>query len=110
MTRSQTKPHGESRAYRSTAVDGRTPPQHGRPPTPPAMPPRWKTAFVVWVAIYPSITLVLWLAGPRMQSWPLAVRTLAITAFVVPLMVYLLLPVLQRLLGPWLRKSGKPAP
>jgi antibiotic biosynthesis monooxygenase (ABM) superfamily enzyme len=45
-----------------------------------------------------------------MQSWPLAVRTLAITAFVVPLMVYLLLPVLQRLLGPWLRKSGKPAP
>ena len=64
------------------------------------MPPRWKTAFVVWVAIYPSITLVLWLAGPRMQSWPLAVRTLAITALVVPLMVYLLLPVLQHLLGP----------
>jgi hypothetical protein len=27
-----------------------------------------------------------------MQSWPLAVRTLAITAFVVPLMVFLLLP------------------
>jgi antibiotic biosynthesis monooxygenase (ABM) superfamily enzyme len=110
MTRPQTKPHGEGRAYRSTAVDGRTLPQHGRPPTSPAMPPRWKTAFVVWVAIYPSITLVLWLAGPRMQSWPLAVRTLAITAFVVPLMVYLLLPVLQRLLRPWLRKSGKPAP
>jgi antibiotic biosynthesis monooxygenase (ABM) superfamily enzyme len=72
------------------------------------MPPRWKTAVVVWVAIYPSITLVLWVAGPRMQSWPLALRTLVITAFVVPLMVYLLLPVLQRLLGPWLRKSGGP--
>ena len=38
--------------------------------------------------------------GTLMQSWPLAVRTLAITALVVPLMVFLLLPVLQRLLGP----------
>jgi antibiotic biosynthesis monooxygenase (ABM) superfamily enzyme len=105
MTRSQTKPPSESRAYRSTTVDGRTPPQHEHPPTPRAMPPRWKTAVLVWVAIYPSITLVLWLAGPRIQSWPLAVRTLAITAFVVPLMAFLLLPVLQRLLGPWLRRS-----
>jgi antibiotic biosynthesis monooxygenase (ABM) superfamily enzyme len=43
------------------------------------MPPRWKTAVVVWLAIYPSITLILWLAGPKMQSWPLAVRTLVVT-------------------------------
>jgi antibiotic biosynthesis monooxygenase (ABM) superfamily enzyme len=104
MTRSQTKPQSKSRAYRSTAVEGRPSAQHERPPTPPAMPPRWKTAVLVWVAIYPSITVVLWLAGPRMQSWPLAVRTLAITAFVVPVMVFLLLPVLQRLLGPWLHR------
>jgi hypothetical protein len=40
------------------------------------------------------------LAGP-IQSWPLAVRTLAITAVVVPLMVFLLLPGLQRLLASW---------
>jgi len=105
-----TKPEGASRAHRSSDVDGRTPPEPGRPPTPPAMPPRWKTAVVVWVAIYPAITLVLWLAGPQMQSWPLAVRTLATTVLVVPLMVFLLLPVLQRLLGPWLRRSGEPAP
>ena len=72
------------------------------------MPPRWKTAVVVWVAIYPSITLVLWVAGPSMQSWPLALRTLVITALVVPLMVFLLLPLLQRLLGPWLRRPGEP--
>ena len=67
------------------------------------MPPRWKTAVVVWLAIYPSITLVLWLAGPRIQGWPLPVRTLAITVVVVPLMVFLLLPGVQRLLAPWLR-------
>jgi antibiotic biosynthesis monooxygenase (ABM) superfamily enzyme len=104
MSRSQTKPQSGSRSYRSTVADRQAPPPHKSPPTPPANPPRWKTAVVVWVAIYPSITLVLWLAGPRMASWPLAVRTLAVTALVVPLMVFVLLPVLQRLLGPWLRR------
>ena len=80
--------------------------QHARPaasPGRPAMPPRWKTALVIWLAIYPSITVILWLAGPQMASWPLAFRTLAITAVLVPLMVFLLLPALQRLLAPWLR-------
>jgi antibiotic biosynthesis monooxygenase (ABM) superfamily enzyme len=70
----------------------------------PTMPPRWKTAVVVWLAIYPCITLVLWVAGPKIQGWPLAVRTLALTAVVVPLMVFLLIPAIQRLLAPWLRR------
>ena len=73
------------------------------------MPPRWKTAIVVWLAIYPTITLVLWLAGPRIAGWPLALRTLAITAVVVPLMVYLLMPAFQRLLRPWLRPPNEQA-
>jgi antibiotic biosynthesis monooxygenase (ABM) superfamily enzyme len=73
------------------------------------MPPRWKTAVLVWLAIYPTITLVLWLAGPRMADWPLALRTLAITAVVVPLMVYLLMPAFQRLLRPWLHRSDHQA-
>jgi antibiotic biosynthesis monooxygenase (ABM) superfamily enzyme len=47
---------------------------------------------VVWLAIYPSITLIQWLVGPKMKGWPLALRTLAITAGVVPLMVHLLVP------------------
>jgi antibiotic biosynthesis monooxygenase (ABM) superfamily enzyme len=69
------------------------------------MPPRWKTAVVVWLAIYPALTLVLWLAGPIILDWPVALRTLALTLFLVPLMVYVLLPALQRLLGPWLRRQ-----
>jgi antibiotic biosynthesis monooxygenase (ABM) superfamily enzyme len=73
------------------------------PPAAPAMPPRWKTAVLIWLAIYPSITFLLWLAGPRIASWPLPLRTLAITAVLVPLMVFLLIPAIQRLLAPWLR-------
>ena len=74
------------------------------PPGAPArLPPRWKTAVLIWLAIYPSITFLLWLAGPRIASWPLALRTLALTAVLVPLMVFVLIPAIQRLLAPWLR-------
>ena len=59
---------------------------------------------MVWLAIYPSITVILWLVGPKLQTWPLAVRTLVITLGVVPLMVYVLIPAFQRLLAPWLRR------
>jgi uncharacterized protein len=83
-----------------------TPPQHVGSATPPAMPPRWKTAVVVWLAIYPSITFIQWLVGPKIQAWPLAVRTLALTSVLVPLMVYLLIPGFQRLLAPWLRRPA----
>jgi hypothetical protein len=48
---------------------------------------------MVWLAIYPAITFLLWLAGPQIASWPLPLRTLLITAVLVPLMVFVLLPV-----------------
>ena len=42
-------------------------------------------AVVVWLAIYPAITFVLWLAGPQIANWPLALRTLLVTAvFTIP--------------------------
>jgi len=59
-------------------------------------------AVVVWLAIYPTITLLLALGGPTIAEWPLPVRTLALTLVAVPLMVFVLLPQLQRVLRPWL--------
>ena len=70
-------------------------------PTP--HPPRWKTAIVVWIAIYPSITLLSWFAGPWLQQLPLMVRTLVITGMLVPLLVFILLPFLQHALRRWLQ-------
>ena len=68
-------------------------------------PPRWKMMIVVWLAIYPVLTLVLWLVGPTIRDWPVALRTLALTVLIVPLMVYVLIPGIQRLLAPWLRSG-----
>jgi antibiotic biosynthesis monooxygenase (ABM) superfamily enzyme len=66
-------------------------------------PPRWKTSVLIWLGIYPALTLVIWLVGPSIQDWPLPVRTLVMTAVLVPLMVYVLLPILNRLLATWIR-------
>jgi antibiotic biosynthesis monooxygenase (ABM) superfamily enzyme len=69
------------------------------------VPPRWKFAVVVWLAIYPSLTLLVWLVGPKIAHWPLALRTLVFTVVLVPWMVFLALPALQRLFRPWLRRG-----
>ena len=69
---------------------------------PAHQPPRWKTAMVVWIAIYPSITLLLWLAGPLLLRLPLMLRTLVLTGILVPLLVFVLLPFLQKRLRRWL--------
>ena len=67
--------------------------------------PRWKFAVVVWLAIYPSLTLLRWAIGPEIIDWPLALRTLVLTVVLVPMMVFVLLPALQRVLAGWLRRS-----
>ncbi|MEM9190155.1 MAG: hypothetical protein AAGF12_13305 [Myxococcota bacterium] len=54
-----------------------------------------RLALIVWVAIYPTITAVNWLFGDLLAELPLPLRTLVLTAFLVPLMVYVLIPRLQ---------------
>lgn len=54
-------------------------------------------ALKIWVAIYPAITLVLWLFGKPLAQLPLGLRTLFLTLVLVPLMVFVLLPLVNRL-------------
>lgn len=67
-------------------------------------PPKWKFALMVWIAIYPSITLVQLLIGKQLTNLALPIRTLIMTGILVPLMVYVLLPLVRKLLGNWLNK------
>jgi len=66
--------------------------------------PKWKFAIMVWLAIYPTITLVSFLIGDIIKSWPLPFKTLLMTGILVPLMVFVLLPLLRKFLGEWLHK------
>jgi antibiotic biosynthesis monooxygenase (ABM) superfamily enzyme len=70
-----------------------------------AAPKKWKMAIVIWLAIYPLITLILALLGKQlMQINPLPLRTLIITLIAVPTMVFVLIPFLQKALKNWLFK------
>ncbi len=62
-------------------------------------PPKWKFAIMVWLAIYPAITLLTFLIGDYIKNLPLPLKTLIMTGILVPLMVFVLLPLLRKILG-----------
>lgn len=67
-------------------------------------PPKWKFAVMVWIAIYPAITLVSFLLGDKIQNLPIAIRTLIMTLILVPIMVFILLPLFAKIMNNWLHK------
>jgi antibiotic biosynthesis monooxygenase (ABM) superfamily enzyme len=73
----------------------------------PNAPPRYKTALLIWLAIYPSINLLFWMLGDWLLQFPLLIRTLVLTGILVPLMVFVLLPLLQKLFRRWLFPTAR---
>jgi len=68
-------------------------------------PKKWKMAIMIWIAIYPTITLIFMFFGKDLMLInPLPLRTFLLTLVVVPLMTFVLIPLLQKILGTWLNK------
>ena len=65
-------------------------------------PPRWKTAVVIAIALYPMAFLVSWLVAPQIADWPLWAKVLVNVALIVPWMAWLGVPWVSRLLTRWL--------
>ena len=74
----------------------------GAAPPPATAPPRWKTALVSWLGVYPTITVLVWLLWPAMAGLPMSLRTLVLSGLMVPLLAWIVMPPLTRLLRPWL--------
>ena len=66
--------------------------------------PKWKFAIMVWLAIYPAITLLTYLIGDYIKNLPLPLKTLIMIGILVPLMIFVLLPILRKVMGNWLNK------
>ena len=58
--------------------------------------PRLRQALLTWLAIWPAITTLLLLGEPLLSPLPLPLRTLALTAVLVPLMTFVIMPRLNR--------------
>jgi uncharacterized protein len=69
----------------------------GVPPPPPS-----KMALVTWATIFPLITLVVVATAPLVGSWPLVARLAVTTGVTVPLMTWVVMPRVTRLLHRWL--------
>jgi antibiotic biosynthesis monooxygenase (ABM) superfamily enzyme len=95
------EPHvaGPMRTQVLTGLEGwfTLPTQPGAPPPPP-----YKMALVTWAAIFPLITLVVVASAPLLSHLSLVVRLAVTTGITVPLMTWVVMPRVTRLLGRWL--------
>lgn len=66
---------------------------------------RHKRAFLIWLAIYPLITILFLLLGDFLSGYPLVVRTFVLTAIAVPIVFYVILPFYNRLFKQWLNQN-----
>ena len=99
---------GASRVERRTGIEGwfDAPSSVETLETAPSAdkPPVWKQAVVIWLAFFPLSLLVTWLAGTFFPALPLVPRVLASTVVMTPIMTYVVLPRMTRVLGWWLHR------
>ena len=68
--------------------------------TTPVIPSVHVRALATWITIFPLVALGMTLMAPVSADWHPVLRALVLTAIVVPLAVYLIVP---RLLGAYVR-------
>ena len=73
------------------------------------VPPRWKQAFVVWIAFFPMNLLFTFLLSfvPGFSTLPMFPRILCTTVLLTPIMVIWILPFVTRAFRPWLLRGHK---
>jgi antibiotic biosynthesis monooxygenase (ABM) superfamily enzyme len=67
-------------------------------------PNKFKMALLVWCAIYPTVTAIFFVLGDFLATIHPMLRTLVVTVILVPLMVFVYLPSINKRFGEWLRK------
>jgi len=67
-------------------------------------PSRYKLAVVVWLAIFPSVAIMLTLLKQFVGGLPTVVQAFILTVIVVPIAVIVIVPRLTRLMSGWLER------
>ncbi|MDI3326245.1 antibiotic biosynthesis monooxygenase [Pontibacterium granulatum] len=70
-------------------------------------PPKYKMTCVSWLALCPTVTLIFWLFGDLLAQLPLVPRSILVTAVVMVLMSYVLMPRFSRWFAFWLFPKEK---
>lgn len=92
-----------SRVHRATGMDTWFGPAR-------SAPPRWKQAFAIWVVYCPSLLLFNILFQQQLASLSLFWRVLVTTSTMSPILSFVLIPFISRVLRRWLHaEAPKPA-
>lgn len=70
--------------------------------SPHTPPPRWKMALATLLGVYPTSLLLALTVGKIVNTWPLLARSLVISACVVVLLTWVVMPLVTRLFQGWL--------
>ena len=68
------------------------------------LPPKWKMALTILFTLYPTVMLLSIFLGPRIDPLGLAVSILISNIMSVSILQWIVQPVLDPLLGPWLHE------
>ncbi len=69
--------------------------------------PHWKMALTVLLGLYPTVMLLTFFLSPHTRRFGPALDILIGNAASVPFLEWVGMPILSRLLGPWLQANGK---
>jgi uncharacterized protein len=75
-----------------------------------APPPPYKMALLTWITLFPLITAIVATTGPLLEELPLVLRLGITTALTVPLMTWVVMPRVTRLLRRWLYPDHRAPP
>jgi antibiotic biosynthesis monooxygenase (ABM) superfamily enzyme len=67
-------------------------------------PNKFKLSFLVWCAIYPSVTLIFFILNDFLIQLHPLLKTFVVTIILVPLMVFVFLPLIMKKFNKWLTK------
>lgn len=70
-------------------------------------PPRWKMAVATFVGVLPTAMILSLTIGPTIKDWPFIPRSALFNACVVACLTWLVMPIVTRVLAPWLHPKSK---
>jgi antibiotic biosynthesis monooxygenase (ABM) superfamily enzyme len=67
-------------------------------------PNKYKLTFLVWCAIYPTVTFIFFILNDFLINLHPFLKTFVVTIILVPLMVFVFLPFIMKRFNNWLSK------
>ncbi len=81
-------------------------PQTAHRANPVSPPTKHQLALMIWVAVFPTLTVLNLLLGDTLADLPSVLRTLILATVAVPIVIYGLMPQLYKFRGRILTRSA----